>query len=165
MILKTLRYELADGIATITFDEQGSPVNTMCLQWQDDLAQAAEQVAKDKASLKGVILASAKSTFFAGADLKGVMRSKASDGPRVFADIEGIKKAFRTIETLGVPVVSCLNGSALGGGWEVALIGHHRIATANPKTQFGLPEVTLGLIPGGGGRSRPLPSRRPGPSH
>lgn len=151
IILKTLSCELADGIATITFDEQGSPVNTMCLQWQADLTQAAEQVAKDKASLKGIILASAKSTFFAGADLKGVMRSQASDGPRVFVEIEGIKKAFRTIETLGVPVVSCLNGTALGGGWEVALIGHHRIATANPKTQFGLPEVTLGLIPGGGG--------------
>jgi len=151
MILKTLRYELADGIATITFDEQGSPVNTMCLQWQADLAQAAEQVAKDKAQLKGIVLASAKTSFFAGADLKGVMRSQASDGPRVFAEIEGIKKSFRTIETLGVPVVSCLNGTALGGGWEVALIGHHRIATRNPKTQFGLPEVTLGLIPGGGG--------------
>ncbi len=151
MILKTLRYELADGIATITFDEQGSPVNTMCLQWQADLAQAAEQVAKDKAQLKGIVLASTKTSFFAGADLKGVMRSQASDGPRVFAEIEGIKKSFRTIETLGVPVVSCLNGTALGGGWEVALIGHHRIATRNPKTQFGLPEVTLGLIPGGGG--------------
>jgi 3-hydroxyacyl-CoA dehydrogenase/enoyl-CoA hydratase/3-hydroxybutyryl-CoA epimerase len=136
MILKTLRCELADGIATITFDEQGSPVNTMCLQWQADLAQVAEQVLQDKAHIQGIILASAKSTFFAGADLKGVMRSQASDGPRVFAEIESIKKSFRTLETLGVPVVSCLNGTALGGGWEVALIGHYRIATANPKTQL-----------------------------
>ena len=103
MILKTLRYELADGIATITFDEQGSPVNTMCPQWQADLAQAAEQVLKDKASIQGVILASAKSTFFAGADLKGVMRSQASDGVRVYAEIESMKKSFRTLETLGVP--------------------------------------------------------------
>jgi 3-hydroxyacyl-CoA dehydrogenase/enoyl-CoA hydratase/3-hydroxybutyryl-CoA epimerase len=151
MILKTLRYELADGIATITFDEQGSPVNTMCLQWQADLAQATNQVVNDKDHIQGIILASAKSTFFAGADLKSVMRSTALDGPRVFAEIESVKKNFRTLETLCVPVVSCLNGTALGGGWEVALIGHHRIATANPKTQFGLPEVTLGLIPGGGG--------------
>jgi len=75
MILKTLRYELTDGIATITFDEQGSPVNTMCLQWQADLANAAEQVLKDKASIQGIVLASAKSTFFAGADLKAVMRT------------------------------------------------------------------------------------------
>jgi 3-hydroxyacyl-CoA dehydrogenase / enoyl-CoA hydratase / 3-hydroxybutyryl-CoA epimerase len=151
MILKTIRYELANGIATITFDEQGSPVNTMCLQWQDDLDAIAAQVTKDKAQLKGIVLASAKSTFFAGADLKGVMRSTAADGPRVFTEIERIKRNFRTIETQGVPVVSCLNGAALGGGWEVALVGHHRIAVNNPKVQFGLPEITLGLIPGGGG--------------
>jgi len=151
MILKTLRYEIEQEIATITFDESGSPVNTMCQQWQDDLAQVAQELVKDRPKLRGVILASNKSTFFAGADLKGVMRSSSADGPRVFIEIERIKKNFRTIETLGIPVVSCLNGSALGGGWEVALVGHHRIATRNPKTQFGLPEVTLGLIPGGGG--------------
>jgi 3-hydroxyacyl-CoA dehydrogenase/enoyl-CoA hydratase/3-hydroxybutyryl-CoA epimerase len=151
MILKTLRYEIDQEIATITFDEYGSPVNTMCQQWQDDLAQVAQELVKDRPKLRGVILASNKSTFFAGADLKGVMRSSTADGPRLFIEIERIKKNFRSIETLGIPVVSCLNGSALGGGWEVALVGHHRIATRNPKTQFGLPEVTLGLIPGGGG--------------
>jgi len=151
MILKTLRYEIDQEIATITFDEYESPVNTMCKQWQDDLAQVAQELVKDRPKLHGVILASNKSTFFAGADLKSFMRSSSADGPRVFIEIERIKKNFRTIETLGIPVVSCLNGSALGGGWEVALVGHHRIATRNPKTQFGLPEVTLGLIPGGGG--------------
>lgn len=151
MITKTIRYDLNNGIATITFDEQGSPVNTMCLQWQDDLDAIAAQVVQDRAQLKGIVLASAKSTFFAGADLKGVMRSTAADGPRVFREIERIKRNFRTIETQGVPVVSCLNGAALGGGWEVALVGHHRIAVNNPKIQFGLPEITLGLIPGGGG--------------
>jgi len=151
MNLKTLRYEIDQDIATITFDEYGSPVNTMCQQWQDDLALVAQELVKDRPKLRGVILASNKSTFFAGADLKGVMRSSTADGPRLFIEIERIKKNFRTIETLGIPVVSCLNGSALGGGWEVALVGHHRIATRNPKTQFGLPEVTLGLIPGGGG--------------
>ena len=151
MITQTIRYDLANGIATITFDEQGSPVNTMCLQWQDDLDAIAAQVVKDREQIKGIVLASAKSTFFAGADLKGVMRSTAADGPRVFTEIERIKRNFRTLETLGVPVVSCLNGAALGGGWEVALVGHHRIAVNNPKIQFGLPEITLGLIPGGGG--------------
>jgi len=155
MITKTIRYELANAafgtVATITFDEQGSPVNTMCLQWQDDLDAIAAQVVKDRADIKGIVLASAKSTFFAGADLKGVMRSTAADGPRVFHEIERIKRNFRTLETQGVPVVSCLNGAALGGGWEVALVGHHRIAVNHPKVQFGLPEITLGLIPGGGG--------------
>ena len=151
MITTTIRYDIQDGVAVITFDEQGSPVNTMSLQWQDDLAAVTAQVLADKAQLQGVVLASAKKTFFAGADLKGVMRSSADDAPRVFAEIERIKKHFRALETLGVPVVSCLNGTALGGGWEVALVGHHRIAVDNPKTQFGLPEITLGLIPGGGG--------------
>lgn len=150
--MKTLRYDLAaDGIATITFDEEGSPVNTMCLQWQDDLQAVTEQVVKDKDAIKGIVLASAKKTFFAGADLKGVMRMTAADAPKVFADIERIKRNFRTLETLGKPVVSCLNGTALGGGWEVALVGHHRIAVDDPKIQFGLPEVTIGLLPGGGG--------------
>ena len=151
MKLKTLHYALADGIATITFDEEGSPVNTMCLQWQDDLQAVTEQVVKDQDAIQGIVLASAKKTFFAGADLKGVMRMTAADAPKVYAEIERIKKNFRTLETLGKPVVSCLNGAALGGGWEVALIGHHRIAVDDPKIQFGLPEVTIGLLPGGGG--------------
>ena len=149
--MKTIRYSLADGIATLTFDEEGSPVNTMCLQWQDDLAEATAQVVRDKEAIRGILLASAKATFFAGADLKGVMRMQPADAPRVFAEIERIKKNFRTLETLGKPVASLLNGSALGGGWEVALIGHYRVAVDDPKIQFGLPEVTLGLIPGGTG--------------
>jgi 3-hydroxyacyl-CoA dehydrogenase/enoyl-CoA hydratase/3-hydroxybutyryl-CoA epimerase len=149
--MKTIRYELADGIATLTFDEPGSPVNTMCVQWQHDLTEAVAQVVKDKAAIKGIVLASAKSTFFAGADLKGTMRLTPADAPRVFAEIEQTKKNFRTLETLGKPVVSCINGAALGGGWEVALVGHYRIALDNPKIQLGLPEITLGLIPGASG--------------
>jgi 3-hydroxyacyl-CoA dehydrogenase/enoyl-CoA hydratase/3-hydroxybutyryl-CoA epimerase len=151
MKLNTLHYQIEDGIATLTFDETGSPVNTMSLQWQSDLNEVTAQILKDKDSLQGLILASAKSTFFAGADLKGVMRMKPEDATTVFRNIEQIKKNFRTLETLGKPVVTCLNGTALGGGWEVALVGHHRIAVNSPKIQFGLPEVTLGLIPGGGG--------------
>ena len=151
MITHTIRYDLTDGVATLTFDEQGSPVNTMCLTWQNDLETVTAQVVKDRPQIKGLVLASAKKTFFAGADLRGVMRSRSEDAPRVFAEIERIKRHFRTLETLGVPVVTCLNGTALGGGWEVALVGHHRIAVDEPGIQFGLPEITLGLIPGGGG--------------
>jgi enoyl-CoA hydratase/carnithine racemase len=149
--MKTIRYELQDGIATVTFDQPDSPVNTMGLQWQEDLSALAAQVIKDRDAIQGIILASAKSTFFAGADLKAVMRLQPSDAPAVFAEIERVKKNFRTIETLGKPVVSCLNGTALGGGWEVALLGHYRIAIDEPKTKFGLPEVTLGLLPGASG--------------
>ena len=116
MKLKTIQYGIQDGIAVITFDEENSPVNTMCLQWQDDLEAVAAQVLADKDAIRGVILASAKTTFFAGADLKGVMRMQPEDAKRVFVEIERIKKNFRIIETLGKPVVSCLNGTALGGG-------------------------------------------------
>ncbi len=149
--MKTIQYELADGIATLTFDEEGSPVNTMCAQWQKDLTEATAQVVKDKDAIRGIVLASSKSTFFAGADLKATMRLKASDAAAVFQEIEQTKKNFRTLETLGKPVVSCLNGTALGGGWEVALVGHYRIAVDDKKIQFGLPEITLGLIPGASG--------------
>ncbi len=149
--MKTIKYQLQDGIATLTFDEPGSPVNTMCQQWQDDLTEVTAQVVKDKDAIRGILLASAKTTFFAGADLKGTMRLQPSDAPRVFREIELTKKNFRTLETLGKPVVSCLNGSALGGGWELALVGHYRVAVDDPKIQFGLPEITLGLIPGASG--------------
>ena len=149
--MKTMRYELQDDIATITFDEPGSVVNTMSRQWQQDMAALAAQLTRDKDTIKGIILASAKSTFFAGAELKSVMRLTDADASALFTEIEGVKKSFHTIESLGKPVVSCLNGTALGGGWEVALIGHYRIAVDDHKIQFGLPEVTLGLLPGAGG--------------
>ena len=149
--MKTIRYALQDGIASITFDEPGSPVNTMCRDWQQDLTEVTAQVVKDKAAIKGIILASSKSTFFAGADLKGTMRLAPADAPAVFREIEQTKKNFRTLETLGKPVVSCLNGAALGGGWELALVGHHRVAVDDRKITFGLPEITLGLIPGATG--------------
>jgi len=149
--MKTIRYELQHGIATLTFDEPDSPVNTMCRQWQDDLTEVTAQVLQDQAAINGLVLASAKSTFFAGADLKGVMRLKPSDAPAIFGEVELMKRNFRTLETLGKPIVTCLNGTALGGGWEVALLGHHRIAIDDPKIKLGLPEVTLGLLPGASG--------------
>ena len=149
--MKTIQYQLDNGIATVTFDEPNSPVNTMCQQWNDDMTELAARVVADQESIKGIILASAKSTFFAGADLKGTMRETHPDVKAIFASIELVKKNFRTIETLGKPVVSCLNGTALGGGWEVALIGHHRIAIDSNKIQFGMPEVSLGLLPGASG--------------
>ncbi len=153
--METVRYELgADGIATLTLDAPGSPVNTMTLQWQADMAEAAAQLVQDKDRIRGVLLQSAKSTFFAGADLKGVMQLKPSDAAECFERCEALKRSFRTIETLGKPVVSLINGAALGGGWEVALIGHARFALDDPKIQLGTPEVTLGLIPGATGTTK-----------
>src|SRR3990167_5148019 len=153
--MKTIRYSLetidGKGIATITFDEPDSPVNTMCLQWQEDMDAVAARGLQDKDAISGILLASAKTTFFAGADLKAAMRLTPADAPRIFEEIERVKKNFRTIEPLAKPVVSLLNGTALGGGWEVALVGHYRIAVDDKKTQFGLPEVALGLLPGASG--------------
>jgi 3-hydroxyacyl-CoA dehydrogenase/enoyl-CoA hydratase/3-hydroxybutyryl-CoA epimerase len=149
--METIRYSLDNGIATVTFDEPGSPVNTMKPQWQNDMVTLADQLSADATQLRGVLLTSAKTTFFAGADLKGVLRLRAEDAAAGFAGIERLKKAFRRIETLGKPVVSLIQGAALGGGWEVALIGHARFALDNPKIQLGLPEVSLGLLPGATG--------------
>jgi 3-hydroxyacyl-CoA dehydrogenase/enoyl-CoA hydratase/3-hydroxybutyryl-CoA epimerase len=150
--MKTIRYELdTNGIATLTFDEPDSPVNTMRPEWQDDMAEAADQLERDKASINGVLLVSAKTTFFAGAELKGVLKLKAEDAAEGFKRIEALKRSFRRIETLGKPVVALLNGAALGGGWEVALIAHARFALDDRKIQFGTPEVSLGLIPGATG--------------
>ena len=152
MTFTTLRYALnPQGIATVTFDEPGSPVNTMKPEWQADMLALADQLHADQAALKGVLLTSAKTTFFAGADLKGVLKLQASDAAAGFVGIEAVKKAFRRIETMGKPVVALLQGAALGGGWEVALIAHARFALDQPKILFGLPEVTLGLIPGATG--------------
>jgi len=151
MMTETIRFELSDGIATLTMDETGSSVNTMCSQWQRDLDAVTQQVVRERAGIRGVILASAKTSFFAGADLTQVINATADDAVAVFHEVEQIKRHFRTLETLGIPVVTCINGHALGGGWEVALVGHYRVAIDDPHIQLGLPEVTLGLIPGGSG--------------
>ena len=150
--METIRYELgADGIATLTFDAPGAPVSTMTPQWQADMAEAADALERDKGRIKGVLLASAKSTFFAGAELNSVLKLKAEDAAEGFTQIEAMKRSFRRIETLGRPVVALLNGAALGGGWELALVAHARFSLADPKIQYGTPEVSLGLIPGATG--------------
>jgi 3-hydroxyacyl-CoA dehydrogenase/enoyl-CoA hydratase/3-hydroxybutyryl-CoA epimerase len=152
--MQTIRYALAEGIATLTFDEPGSPVNKMSAAWHEDLTAVVQQLLADRDAIRGIVLASAKPTFFAGADLKSVMRLQPADAPQVFREIEQVKKNYRTLETLGKPVVACLNGAALGGGWELALAAHHRIAVDDPRIQLGLPEITLGLIPGASGITR-----------
>lgn len=150
--MQTMRLDVdADGVATLTFDAPGASVNTMDAPWQAELTRAVDALVARRDALRGVILASAKDSFFAGADLAGVMRLTAADAPAVFAAVEQVKRNFRRLETLGVPVVACLNGAALGGGWEVALAAHARIAVDDASTRFGTPEVTLGLIPGASG--------------
>src|SRR6185503_16696247 len=150
--MSPIRYEKdAENIVTLTFDAPGAPVNTMTGAWQSAFADAVARLQKEKDSIAGVILASAKKTFFAGAELKDVLKFGPDDGPQVFHWIEAAKKPMRALEKLGIPVVAALEGTALGGGWEIALCAHCRIVLDDPSIQLGLPEVTLGLLPGAGG--------------
>ncbi len=150
--METIRMDKdADGVLTLTFDAPGAPVNTMSAAWQRDIEEVAALVTAQKDTIKGVIFASAKKTFFAGAELKDVVKAVPADAPQWFAFAEHAKRQFRAFDKLGRPVVACLNGAALGGGFELALAAHHRIALDDAKIQLGLPEVTLGLLPGAGG--------------
>lgn len=139
-----------DNIVTLTLDSTGQSANTMNAEFRSSLSEVAAQL-KAESDLAGVIITSAKKTFFAGGDLDELIQAPRSETTAFFQMIEGLKADMRTIETLGKPVVAALNGTALGGGWEIALATHRRIALNDPKTKFGLPEVTLGLLPGGGG--------------
>lgn len=146
------RYEKdQDNIVTITMDMQGRSANVINDEFGKLFTDALAKLTSET-ELAGVIIASAKSTFLAGADLDGLYKN--TDAQSVFDMCENLKKNLRKLETLGKPVVAALNGAALGGGYEVALACHRRIALKNPKSQFGLPEVTLGLLPGGGGTVR-----------
>lgn len=157
-----------NGIATVTFDRAG-PVNLIDVAFLRELGEivaglaggAAEARAVDgrhdvrlmgKAALRGVILASAKETWLAGADID--MLFGATDGVQVFELTQEFKAILRKLETFGKPVVAALNGSALGGGLEIALACHYRIALDKAGAQFGFPEVTLGILPAGGGVTR-----------
>jgi 3-hydroxyacyl-CoA dehydrogenase/enoyl-CoA hydratase/3-hydroxybutyryl-CoA epimerase len=138
-----------DNIVTVTMDMQGRSANVINQEFGKLWLETIDRLEKEKAEIAGVVLTSAKSTFFAGADIDDLF--KQTDAKLIFEMCEGLKKQLRRLETLGKPVVAALNGTALGGGLEIALACHYRIALNNPKAQFGLPEVGLGLLPGGGG--------------
>lgn len=138
-----------DNIVTVTMDMQGRSANVINEEFGKRWLEMIERLEKEKAEIAGVVLTSAKSTFFAGADIDNLY--KQTNAQEIFDMCEGLKKQLRRLETLGKPVVAALNGAALGGGLEIALACHYRIALNNPKAQFGLPEVGLGLLPGGGG--------------
>ena len=144
----------ADGIATLTMDDPDQSANTMNARFQTDLAATLDRLESERASLKGVILTSAKKTFFAGGDLKLLSQATPADGPRMEAEVDALKANLRRLETLGIPVVAAVNGTALGGGLEIALASHHRVALDAKSTKIGLPEVSLGLLPGGVGVTR-----------
>ena len=139
-----------DGIIILTLDSPNQSANTMNADFRVALENIVSKL-KSETSITGIIFRSAKKTFFAGGDLDELIQARLEDATPFFEMIQKMKAEFRYIETLGVPVVAALNGTALGGGWEIALGCHARIALNDPKTKFGLPEMTLGLLPGGGG--------------
>lgn len=151
---RAVRWEAdADGVAVITLDDPGRSANTMNDGYKSAMGEVLAEIAAD-ASVTGVIITSAKKTFFAGGDLDMLSRATEADAPRIMATVTEVKAQLRKLETLGRPVVAAMNGTALGGGLEIGLACHHRIGLDAPGVVYGLPEVTLGLLPGGGGVTR-----------
>lgn len=150
----------ADGIVTLTMDDPNQGANTMNQLFIDSIAATVERLEAEKDDIAGVVLTSAKKTFFAGGDLKDMTADKPADVTKaeiataITERTNGMKAVMRRLETLGKPVVAAINGAALGGGLELALHCHYRVAADVRGNQVGLPEVTLGLLPGGGGVTR-----------
>lgn len=139
------------NIVTLTLDRPGRSANVINAEFGAALAAVLAQL-RAEADLAGVIVTSAKKTFMAGGDLEWLVA--VTDAAEVFASAEALKAGFRQLEMLGVPVVAAMNGTALGGGLELALACHYRLAINDPRLKLGFPEVTLGLLPGGGGVTR-----------
>jgi len=155
MAANTIQWDKdADGIVTLTMDDPSGSANVMNEAYIESMGKAVDRIVAEKDSITGVVITSAKKTFFAGGDLTSMIKAAPEDAGEFFATIETVKRQLRTLETLGKPVVAAINGAALGGGLEIALACHHRIAADVKGSQLGFPEVTLGLLPGGGGVTR-----------
>lgn len=140
-----------DQIVVLTLDMPGQSANTMNAAYREAMAATIARLEAEKDTLAGVIITSAKKTFFAGGDLNELIQVDTAHAQEFYVGVGVLKAQLRSLETLGKPVVAAINGAALGGGWEICLACHHRIALDDPSVQLGLPEVTLGLLPGGGG--------------
>jgi 3-hydroxyacyl-CoA dehydrogenase/enoyl-CoA hydratase/3-hydroxybutyryl-CoA epimerase len=151
----TIRWEQDDtGIVTLVLDDPDQSANTMNAAFIDSLDAVAARLAEHRDDIRGVIVASAKKSFFAGGDLRDLISVTPETARRSFDAGMRVKRSLRVLETLGKPVVAAINGAALGGGYEIALACHHRVVLDTPAARVGLPEVTLGLLPGGGGVTR-----------
>jgi 3-hydroxyacyl-CoA dehydrogenase / enoyl-CoA hydratase / 3-hydroxybutyryl-CoA epimerase len=155
----------ADGIALITWDQLGRSMNLITLDTVEEFGAIVEKVASE-ATIKGAVITSGKDTFCGGADLTmleslgrtfaEIAKSHGEEpaAVRLFEESRKLSLIFRRLETCGKPWVAALNGTAVGGGFELALSCHQRIAAQNPKTRLGLPEIKVGLFPGAGGTTR-----------
>lgn len=160
MTEQSIRQELdSDGILMLTIDVPGVSMNVITAQMHDELAVIAERLKTDDA-VKGAVFASGKpSGFVAGADLKSMhFQDGGTQGKSraklIFDQVVGLNRTFLALENCGKPVAAAVNGLALGGGFEIVLACHYRVLADNPKLVLGLPEVLVGLLPGGGGTQR-----------
>jgi 3-hydroxyacyl-CoA dehydrogenase / enoyl-CoA hydratase / 3-hydroxybutyryl-CoA epimerase len=154
-----VRYERdADGIVTLTLDDPTSSANTMNELYLSSMATAVQRLYDEldgpDGGITGVVVASAKKTFFAGGNLKSMVQATKADAAEIFAMGEAVKAGLRRLELFPRPVVAAINGAALGGGFEICLATNHRIVVDDDRVEIGLPESTLGLLPGGGGVTR-----------
>lgn len=141
----------SDGVVTITMDMPGQAVNTVNSVYQQLMDDVMAKLEGDIGNVKGAIFTSGKDTFFAGGDLNDILSVERGDEKRIFDWIETIKGSFRRLEKYPRPVVAAINGAALGGGYELCLACNHRIVLNEKSAVVGLPEVSLGLLPGSGG--------------
>jgi 3-hydroxyacyl-CoA dehydrogenase/enoyl-CoA hydratase/3-hydroxybutyryl-CoA epimerase len=148
----TIRWEQGeDGIVVLTLDDPNQSANTMNADYIASMGATVERLEAEKDDITGVVITSAKKTFFAGGDLNDLKRVRPEHAAEFARGIREVKGQLRRLETLGIPVAAAINGAALGGGLEIALATHHRVMLDDPKAKLGFPEVKLGLLPGAGG--------------
>src|SRR5664279_4227867 len=166
MAFKNFKVETdTDGIALVTWDTPGRSMNVLDETSATELEEIVKQTTAD-ATVKGVVITSGKEALCAGADLsmlEGMNRQytdmlkakgEIAANQMLFDQSRRFSQVYRNIETSGKPWVAAINGLALGGGFELTLACHYRVAADNPKTRLGLPEVKVGLFPGAGGTQR-----------
>ncbi len=144
----------ADGVVVLTIDDPSQGANTMNDAYLASMNATVDRLEAEKDDITGVVITSGKKTFFAGGDLKNMMKVGPDNAAEVVKMVTDVKAPLRRLEQLGKPVVAAINGAALGGGLEIALATHYRIAADVKGSAIGLPEVSLGLLPGGGGVTR-----------
>jgi 3-hydroxyacyl-CoA dehydrogenase / enoyl-CoA hydratase / 3-hydroxybutyryl-CoA epimerase len=151
----TIRWDRDDdGVVILTLDDPNQSANTMNAAYGESIKATVDRLEAERDEIAGVVITSAKKTFFAGGDLNDLKAAKPDDAEQVAVWVRENKAVLRRLETLGKPVVAAINGAALGGGLEICLACHHRVALGDSKVQLGFPEVQLGLLPGAGGVTR-----------
>ncbi|GAB3641859.1 3-hydroxyacyl-CoA dehydrogenase NAD-binding domain-containing protein [Spirosoma arcticum] len=148
-----INYTVDNNVAVISWAMTSAPMNVLNDESIPQFEAALQHAFTDE-GVNGIIISSEKPEFVAGADLKMILRANDKDPAEMLKVTSELNRVLRSIETSGKPTVAAINGTALGGGYEICLACHYRVALNNPKTQIGLVEVTIGLLPGGGGTQR-----------